>query len=63
VIESAVHQTILFKTTVTIKKPQPEIETTQVTINSNPLGYFTNLLSNANPENITKEKKDPTKKA
>jgi len=44
------------QTTVTIKESQQERKTTQVTINSNPLSY-TNLLSKANPEKRTKEKK------
>jgi len=45
------------QTTVTIKKSHLETETTQVTINSNPLSYFANLLFKANPENRKEEKK------
>ena len=44
------------QTTVTIKKPQ-------VTINSNPLSYFTNFFSKANPQTAKKSEKSHCKKA
>jgi len=51
------------KTTVTIEKSQLERKTTQVTINSNPLSYFANLLFKANPENSKEEKKSNRKES
>ena len=45
-----------------MKKSQLERKTARLAINSNPLS-FTNLLSKANPENRTEERKSDPKKA
>ena len=51
------------KTTVTIEKSQLERKTAQVSINSNLLSYFANLLFEANPENSKEEKKSNRKES
>jgi len=51
------------QTTATIENSQLERKTTQVTINLNPLSYFTNVFSKANPQTAQKRVKSHHKKA